>query len=325
MAKSAKAFHYPDRIEKHDSKQSIKKENRFPSNFEEGVYFFGRRLLVRPANQLQLRQKAYELIYNLYCEMGIIKRKDYGLWISIFDALPETTTFVAADVQGRIEGALTVVCDSQIGLPADELYKEEIDKLRNDGERICEFISLGVNSAAKKPLRILAGLFYCAFLHAWQVRQSSDLAITVHSRYEDFYCKKIFFEKIGPERSYAKVNGEPTVLLNLSLQRINKLRYTHRIFPFFMLNCSDQEEFEIVNNMGKKCNPLSDEEFYKFFIQKSDVWEEATPMQREYIKKLYPAHKIDHFKVSRALANGVSKKITGCDEVQSNESKLSQI
>ncbi len=285
------------------------KEDSFPTDSETGIYFFDHQFRILIANKPELRKKAYQLLYRLYSKMRIAPQELNGMWLSIYDALPETSTFVAEDDQGEIAGALTLVFDSPIGLPADALYKEEIDRLRNSGRKLCEIISLGISDSAKRSVKLLAGLFYCAYLLSWRSKSSTDFVITVHARYENFYCRNILFKKIGAMRKYAKVNGAPTVLLNLPLELPEMLKEKRRIFPLHMLNYSDQKEMEITKEIEAMVTPLSEEEFYHFFIEKTDIWEKATPQQKSYIKKIYPPDQTDHFKVSRALAKGLSKKI----------------
>ena len=137
---------------------------------ENGIQFFDGNCTVRVANQIELRQKAYKLIYDLYLKSGLAKKTYNGLWLSIFDALPETTTFLAEDEKGQIAGALTIVFDSPIGLPADELYKTEIDKIRHANRQICEIVSFSINSEAISATKILAGLFYCSWLFALRIK-----------------------------------------------------------------------------------------------------------------------------------------------------------
>jgi hypothetical protein len=244
------------------------------------------------------------------------------LWLSIYDALPDSVTFVTKDDQGFGAGTLTVVFDSPIGLPADELYKEEIDEIRNSGHQICESVSLGIRDTAKNPTKIFASLIYCAYLHAWSKNKSSELIITVHSRYEKFYRRRIFFDKIGPERSYAKVNGEPTVLLKLSLKEINRLRRTRRIFPFNMIRWSDQRELLLADKIENLIQPMSVEEFYTFFIEKTDIWEKTLPQQKEFIKSIYPVNNADHNEVARLLAREFSKKHHFSADTQRNTTKV---
>jgi hypothetical protein len=302
----------------------LKKEAPKLSDLEKGLKFFGGQCEVHVANQLILRQKAYELIHDLYLQMGIVRKKDSDLWLSIYDALPNSVTFVAEDDQGCSAGTLTVVFDSPIGLPADELYKKEIDEIRNSGRQICEFVSLGISNRAKNPIKILASLIYCAYLHAWSENNSRELIITIHSRFEKFYCRRIFFEKIGPKRNYAKVNGAPTVLLKLSLKEVIRLRQTHRIFPFNIMPFSDQLDLELAKRIENQVQPMSVEEFYTFFIEKTDTWEKSLPQQKEFIKSIYPANNVDHNEVARLLAREFSKKHHFSEDTQRNTAKIVQ-
>lgn len=299
----------------------LSKEDSFPTDSETGIYFFEGKCRIRIANQPELRKKAYQLLHRLYSKMGIAPQESNGMWLSIYDALPETTTFVVEDDQGEMAGALTLVLDSPIGLPADALYKEDIDRLRNSGRKVSEIISLGISDSTKGSVKLLASLFYCAYLLSWRSKNYTDFVITVHARYEKFYCRSILFKKIGEVREYAKVDGAPTVLLNLPLKLPEMLKEKLRIFPLYMLNYSYQKEIEVTKKIEAMRTSISEEEFYYFFIEKTNTWEKATPQQKEYIKKIYPAHQTDHFKVSRALAKGFSKKIRN---TQNNNEKSIQ-
>ena len=300
----------------------LEKESLKSVDLKKGLEFFGGEVIVHVANQIGSRQKAYQLLYDLYLEMGITKRNGDGLWLSIHDALPETTTFFAIGDRGTVEGALTTVFESAIGLPADQLYKKEIDTIRHAGEHICEIISLGIKKSGKASIKILASLFYCAFLHAWKGENATEFVITVHSDYEDFYHQRVAFEKLGPERNYAKVNEAPTVLLNLSLMEVDRLRRKQRLFPFYMLNRPDQEELELAKRIKKMSSPMSDEEFFTFFIDKTNIWENASPQQKDFIKQVYPANAVNHYAVSRAMAKGFSTKNRNVDDPPNKATKV---
>jgi hypothetical protein len=311
----------PDSLED-TSVSPLEKESLKSVDLEKGLEFFEGQVKIHVANRLERRQKAYRLLYDLYSKMGITQINGEELWLSIYDALPDTTTFVAENDQGCIEGALTIVFGSSIGLPADDLYKKEIDKIRSAGEQVCEIVSLGINNEGKASIKILAGLFYCAFLHSWQRENTTALVITVHSDFEDFYCQRVSFEKLGPERNYAKVNGAPTVLLSLSLMELDRLRHQQRLFPFYMLKHSKQEELDFAKSIENMILPMSDEEFFNFFIDKTNIWQKATPQQKDFIKEGYPAHEVNHYEVSRALAKGFSKKYRNAHDTRNNTTKV---
>ena len=76
----------------------------------------------------------------------------------------------------------------------------------------------------------------------------------------------MLFRKIGAVRNYAKVNGAPTVLLNLPLMLPDTIVKKRRIFPLSMLNYSKQKEREVAQKIEAMLTPMSEEEFYHFFI-----------------------------------------------------------
>lgn len=138
------------------------------------------------------------------------------------------------------------------------------------------------------------------------------------------YCQKLLFNTIGPEKNYAKVNGAPAVLLNLSLKMPSILKHEQRIFPLYMLDYSDREELDISQRIQDMQCPMSDEAFYTFFIDKTDVWAKASVQQKEYIKKVYPANNANHHGVSRALARAFSKKNCSPGATQTISAKIAQ-
>jgi hypothetical protein len=149
-----------------------------------------------------------------------------------------------------------------------------------------------------------------------------ELVITVHSHYENFYRRVLFFDKIGPQRSYAKVNGAPTVLLKLSLMEINRLRHKNRFLPFTMIGYSGQKELEIYKYIENMTCPMSDEEFFTFFIEKTDTWERASSKQKHFIKKGYSSREVNHYAVSRALARAFSKKNLDSGDTRINSTRV---
>ncbi|MEP6997669.1 MAG: hypothetical protein ABI900_08475 [Betaproteobacteria bacterium] len=126
-------------------------------------------------------------------------------------------TFIAYD-EGQIVGTVGLGVGSEHGLAADELYRPEIDSLRANGYRVCEFTRLAVDrTAASKP--VLAGLFQTAYLYAAEIRGFTHAVIEVNPRHVAFYGTALKFEPIGPERLNERVQA-PAVLLCASFATI---------------------------------------------------------------------------------------------------------
>jgi hypothetical protein len=260
-------------------KESIPKHYKSKKN----VSFFNSRCLVRIANNPALRRYVYEFIYKAYLKMGYTTNKKGQIWFSIYDALKEATILIAENEYGEMAGALTIVFDSPIGLPADKLYRKEIGELRENGAKICEIVSFATNEEVRGSVRFLAGLFYCVYLLARKDKGASDLIITVNDRQENFYCRNLMFDKIGSLKSYDKVNGAPAVLLRLDWELIDKLKNIKRIFPLSMFDYPDHKEAEIIQNLKDMISPMSHDEFIDLLSLNPEIWECSTPPQKEYI------------------------------------------
>jgi len=157
---------------------------------------------IRVAKQAGTRRDAISLVQGRYMRRGYQtpgRKHD-----------PHLSTFVAFD-EGQIVGTVGVRLDSTNGLSADDLYRQEIDVLRAEGSRMCEFTRLAVDStAASKP--VLAGLFHTAYLYASVIHGYTHAVIEVNPRHVAYYERALNFAVIGPERQNARVNA-PAVLL----------------------------------------------------------------------------------------------------------------
>ena len=72
---------------------------------------------LKVAASIEERKKAWELTYALYLAKGYAKPNEQSLWYSIFDAMPDTLTFVA-EREGRTWEALSLT-----GMPAAKIVR----------------------------------------------------------------------------------------------------------------------------------------------------------------------------------------------------------
>lgn len=164
---------------------------------------------IRLARTDDARQHAGSLVQRRYESRGYDVPRVQGD--------PNLYTFVAYD-EGNLVGTVSLRLDSNAGLSADGLYREEIDDMRKDGMKLCEFTRLAVDvSAASKP--VLAALFHTAYLFAARVRGFDAAVIEVNPRHVVFYLRALAFEVIGPERMNDRVNA-PAVLMRVRFNKI---------------------------------------------------------------------------------------------------------
>ena len=164
---------------------------------------------IRVAKRNRSHQDAGSLVHRKYAGRG------YAL--PVIDPRSRISTFIAYD-EGRVVGTVGLGADFGKGLSADELYREEINRLRARGHRVCEFTRLAVDrNAASKS--VLAGLFHTAYIYASKICGYTHAVIEVNPRHVAFYRTQLKFEPIGPERLNTRVNA-PAVLLCVAFETI---------------------------------------------------------------------------------------------------------
>lgn len=174
-------------------------------------------LRVGLASETNTYDAAFRLVHDQYVWRGYMAPTSSGRRLSVHHALPTTKVFVAHRVD-RLVGTLTLVQDSLLGLPLDDLYRTEVAALREQGRRIAEVAALATAAETRRTgIAVLSHLMRMVVTYALKIAGVNDLCITVNPRHVEFYRTCLRFETIGPERAYGKVNGAPAVALRLDL------------------------------------------------------------------------------------------------------------
>ena len=164
-----------------------------------------------------------------------------GLASSQFQMDPWRITLMAFD-EDRVIGTLTLGLDSPNGLLADELYKSEIDGLREAGRKVCELTKLAVDHPQTSK-HVLAALFHIAYIYGRIMHGYTDVVIEVNPGHVVFYKRMLGFKEFGPERLCVRVNA-PAVLLRLEIDYVDRQiellggkteaeKSGHSLYPYF--------------------------------------------------------------------------------------------
>jgi hypothetical protein len=158
----------------------------------------------------------------------------------------------------EVIGTITVGFDTGAGLLVDELYKPEVDSLRQQGLRVCEFTKLAIDHKGASK-RMIAGLFHVAYIYAVKIWDYTDIVIEVNPSHVAFYQRMLGFQPLGVERICPRV-GAPALLLrldaaNYGASMIEKFaghpelsRQERSLYPYFM---SPHEELAILARIAR--------------------------------------------------------------------------
>lgn len=164
------------------------------------------RFKIRLANCEGVRSSASYLIQKMYGWRG------YSVSPHTEDRRP--ITIVASDQQ-RPLATISIRFDSPQKLLADALYGTELERMRANGARLCEFTRLAIDRS-EQPREVLAMMFHIAYIYARRFARCTDLLIEVNPRHVRFYQTMLGFDVLADERICPRVNA-PAILLRLDL------------------------------------------------------------------------------------------------------------
>lgn len=137
---------------------------------------------------------------------------------------PNRITITATDKQYLI-GTITLGIDSENGLLADEIFKDEIDVFRAAGGKVCELTKLAIDPNIESKFA-LASLFHILFIYGRRINNCTDVFIEVNPRHRRFYETMLGFKRLGEVRTNSRVNA-PAHLLWISLSTVEQQIIQH--------------------------------------------------------------------------------------------------
>jgi hypothetical protein len=137
---------------------------------------------------------------------------------------PNRITITATDKQYLI-GTITLGIDSENGLLADEIFKDEIDVFRTAGGKVCELTKLAIDPNIESKFA-LASLFHILFIYGRRINNCTDVFIEVNPRHRRFYETMLGFKRLGEVRTNSRVNA-PAHLLWISLSTVEQQIIQH--------------------------------------------------------------------------------------------------
>lgn len=246
------------------------------------------------------RLKCWHLVYEQYLALGYTERKDMEYRYSLHDALPDTGTFLV-EAEGKSAGTVTVFPDSPLGLPADEIFKEEIDALRDAGRTPVEIGRLTIDKEHMNDRTILTTLFDILSLYSRCILGATDLVITVNPSHQRFYERMLLFETIGTARTLGSVCDAPAVLMRLDLElQKTVIRWAHGegalpedLNPgrtFYGYFSSEAEEEERVARLRRSRRMPTREFIRQYFIWLKPLIPSLPSPLRYFMDKCYPGY-----------------------------------
>jgi hypothetical protein len=165
---------------------------------------------------------ASRLVHQCYLRRGYVKPSVDGRHVNAYLAMPSTVVFVAR-ADGAIVATVSLIGDSVLQLPCDELWGADLAAFRATGRRLAEVSALAVSEAWRGAgLVTMRSLVRAIGVYGRDIARLDALCIAVHPRHAPFYEALLHFRRFGALRRCAAVNGAPAVGLRLDLCELDR-------------------------------------------------------------------------------------------------------
>lgn len=151
------------------------------------------------------------LIRQQYEQQGYTRDTNSFKQLVAYLMLPSTTTFVARKNSTPL-GTVSVIADSDHGIPMAAAFPQQIQTLRDKQLHLAEVSQLAIDSALvtqRERFDILRSLFSLVFHHARHTAISC-LCIAINPKHEKLY-DALSFTTLGVRDAYQAVSGAPAI------------------------------------------------------------------------------------------------------------------
>lgn len=265
--------------------------------YETVPQFLGRTPIVssidfRVVETIKEFKAATHLTYREYLKRGYVNPHPSQLKLSIFHALPETTTFIAVHPERGVIGTMALIQDSPLGLPMDDVYKPELDALRRQGHQVAEasmfafdatlFSRKGLPRFHTTRLILTLQLFKLMFDYLHSATDITELVACFNPRHQVLY-EFLHLEPLGGLKAYSLVNGNPAVASHLSIAGTEQLARIYPVIKFFWDPMYQADAY--ANRLRLAVDDLED-----LFVRSSTILASASRSEVAHLLQRYPTH-----------------------------------
>lgn len=176
------------------------------------------RLIFKIAETREELEACFRLLHDVYVRQGFMEPDPSGMRVTIYHALPTTTTLCAI-FDGKVVGTLSLIRESAIGFPLQRIV--DLTSVRAKRGNIAEVSALAIHPAFQGlGGMVLLPLLKFLYEYCTSLFDTRHLVIAVHPRHIETYESLLFFRRLSGNivPSYDFVNGAPAIGATLDLK-----------------------------------------------------------------------------------------------------------
>jgi GNAT superfamily N-acetyltransferase len=175
------------------------------------------RLELKVAETQQELEDCFRILHDAYVASGFMKPAPSGLRVTMYHALPTTTT-LCAKYDGRVVGTMSMIREGVFGFPLQSVF--DLSDVRAKQGQIAEISALAVHPDFRKTGgAILFPLMKFMYQYCTEYFDTRHLVIAVNPDKIELYESLLFFERLQQNvvDNYDFANGAPAVGATLDL------------------------------------------------------------------------------------------------------------
>jgi len=175
------------------------------------------RLVLKIAETREELEACFRLLHDAYVSSGLMQLQPSGMRVTIYHALPTTTT-LCAKYDGEVVGTLSLIRESVLGFPLQRIF--DLNALREKRGNLAEVSALAIARRFRQTGgSILFPLMKFMYEYCTTFFDTRHLVIAVNPDHIEMYESLLFFQRLSQNvvENYDFVNGAPAVGATLDL------------------------------------------------------------------------------------------------------------
>lgn len=183
-------------------------------------------LVLKIAETREELEACFKVLHEAYVDSGFMKPHPSGMRVTLYHALPTTTT-LCAKYDGEVVGTLSLIRESAMGFPLQEIF--DLAPLREHEGNIAEVSALAIRRDFQKRGGILFPLMKFMYEYCTTCFDTRHVVIAVNPSHIKMYESLLLFRRLAAKvvEHYDFVNGAPAVGATCDLKALPELYFKH--------------------------------------------------------------------------------------------------
>ena len=252
------------------------------------------RLTFKMASNKQELSDAFKILHDEYVRQGYMNPHPSGMRITIYHALPETTTLIAL-WEKEVIGTVSIIRRTGLKLPLESIF--DISDVLNKESNCVEISALAIKKGFQKQRgEILFPLLKFLTEYCREYLDVKMVLMAVNPKAFDFYAALAFFKYLSRKVSkYAYVNNVPAVAGYLDLSKgyqkaqvcYNKKVDKRNLYKYFNDTRLSNFEFPERKYYTTAFPVMTPALLRYFFLEQSKVFSFLTKREYDQLSNIY--------------------------------------